>query len=258
MPIGAAIGVAGVAGAGAQMYGASKAADAQSAAAANANQTLRDQYQQNSALLNPWISGGQNAFDTVNYLTGVNGQAPAGYNGGLGGQGTLTKGFAPTLEQLQQTPGYQFTLDQGLKSTQNSYASKGLASSGAAMKGAADYASGLASNTYQQQFQNYWQQNQNIYNMLTGQSAQGQQAASSLAGQGTQLAGAQSQNTIGAGNAQAASDIAMGNAFASGANSLASGYMSYNLLGQLLANKGANGTSAVPAGYNPNVTGKLY
>lgn len=53
---------------------------------------------------------------------------------------------------LEATPGYQFALSQGLKATQNSAAARGLGVSGAAMKGAAAYATGLADNTYQQQF----------------------------------------------------------------------------------------------------------
>jgi hypothetical protein len=59
-----------------------------------------------------------------------------------------------TEAQLQQTPGYQWNLTQGLKATQSNAAAKGLGVSGAAMKGAATYATGLADSTYQQQFQN--------------------------------------------------------------------------------------------------------
>lgn len=49
---------------------------------------------------------------------------------------------------LAQTPGYQFALTQGLKATQAGFAAKGLGSSGAALRGAADYTTGLASQTY--------------------------------------------------------------------------------------------------------------
>ena len=69
--------------------------------------------------------------------------------------------FAPTMENLEKTPGYKFILDQGLKAVQNSYAAQGLGTSGAAMKGAADYAEGLASTTYQNQFKN-WYDEQNL------------------------------------------------------------------------------------------------
>lgn len=56
---------------------------------------------------------------------------------------------------LEATPGYKFTLDQGLKSTQNSFAAKGLGNSGAALKGAAQFTTGLADQTYQSQLNNY-------------------------------------------------------------------------------------------------------
>lgn len=131
--------------------------------------------------------------------------------------------FNPTIESLEKTPGYQFIKDQGLKATQNSYAAKGLGSSGAAAKGAAQFATDLAGTTYQtqfdnylrqyqQQFSNYQNQNQQIYNMLSGQVATGQAAATgnadrALATQGslsnlvTSGAAAQAGGTVGAANA---------------------------------------------------------
>lgn len=242
MPTGALIGGIGSAVGGiAQAFGASNAADAQAQASRDANARLEQQYQSNSANLAPWMQGGANASGLVNYLTGASGTAPAGYNGNVGGQGALTNPFAPTMAQLEQTPGYQFTLGQGLKSTQNSYAAKGLGSSGAAMKGATDYATGLAGTTYQQQFQNYWNQNKSIYDMLTGQSAVGANAAAALASGGNTLASGISANTIGAGNAQAAASNAIGGAVGNTANSIAQ----YGLLSNYFNR--SNGTTAVQA-----------
>ena len=263
MPIGAAIGGAGVLSAGASIYGSTQAANAQTNAANQANQTIQQQYQQNSQNLAPWMQNGAGSSNLLSYLTGASSNAPQGYNGAAGSGGSLTApinstfSFNPTMAQLEQTPGYQFTLDQGLKSTQNSYAAKGLASSGAAMKGAADYASGLASNTYQQQFQNaqstfqnnfqnYWGQNQSIYNMLTGQSGQGLSAASALTGAGTTAAGQQSQNTVGAGNAQAAMYNGIGSAIGNAANSLGT----YGLLSNYMSN-GTGGINTTGVFGNP-------
>ncbi len=85
----------------------------------------------------------------------------------------------PTMEGLAATPGYQFTLDQGLRATQSSAAARGLGMSGAAMRGAADYASGKASETYNTQLQNALNintQGLNIYGkQLAGYQAQGAQ-----------------------------------------------------------------------------------
>ena len=72
-----------------------------------------------------------------------------------------------TQDQLEKTPGYQFTLNQGLKSVQSSAAARGLGVSGAALKGAATYATGLASSNYQQQFNNQQQLFQNQQQRFT-------------------------------------------------------------------------------------------
>lgn len=241
MPIGAAIGGAGVLSAGASIYGANKAANAQTGAANLANSTIQQQYQQNSTNLAPWMQNGANSSGLVNFLTGASSNAPAGYNGSVGGQGALTNLFQPTQAQLAGTPGYQFTLGQGLKSVQNSYAAKGLGNSGAALKGAADYATGDASTTYNQQFQNYLAQNQSIYGMLTGQSQQGLSAAGALTGAGTTAAGQQSGNIIGAGQAQGAAANAAGAAIGNATGGLSQ----YALLSQFLSN---NNPSQVPWG----------
>lgn len=239
MPISAAIaGVGSLVGAGASIYGSTQAAKAQENAANAANARLQQQYQQNSQTLAPWISGGTNANALTQFLTGVSNTAPTGYSGVAGGAGSLVTPFQPTMAQLEQTPGYQFILGQGLKSTQNSYASKGLASSGAAMKGAADYATGLASNTYQQQFNNYWAQNKSIYNMLTGQANSGLQAAGYLTNSGNTLASQQGGNLVGIGNARAAMYNGIGNTVSNTANTLGQ----YALLSNYL---GSNGTAPI-------------
>lgn len=169
--------ITGIAGA----VGSSAAAGAQQSAANTAAQTQRDIYAQNQQLLNPYVQQGLGAYGTLNQLLGVGGNSD-------------------TMQQsLQNLPGYQFTLNQGLKSVQNSAAARGLGDSGAALKGAANYATGLANSTYG----NYVGQLQNSANT-------GMQAGSSIAGVG-QATGA------GIGNAQ----IAGGNAAAAGYNGIA-------------------------------------
>lgn len=84
------------------------------------------------------------------------GAALSGLNAllGLSGPGGAPDSAAISAA-LAATPGYQFTLSQGLKAVQNSNAAKGLGSSGAALRGAADYASGLAGATYEQRLTDY-------------------------------------------------------------------------------------------------------
>lgn len=237
MPLGAGLGIAGIAGAGATIFGAQAGANAQQQAASQANQLQQQMFNTTQGNLNPFIQQGQSTNNILSYLLGTGGTGPGGAAGGQNGAGSLTSTFQPTMQQLAATPGYQFSLNQGEKSTQNSYAAQGLGSSGAALKGAAGYAQGLAANTYQQQFQNYLGQNNQIYNMLSGQAGMGESAAAGLGSIAQGTANSMNSNIIGAGNAQAGADVATGNAVAGGINSGVSSYMSYNLLQQMLANK---------------------
>jgi len=55
---------------------------------------------------------------------------------------------------VTSTPGYQFQLQQGLQATQATNAARGLGSSGMNDAAQTQYAEGLASSTYQQDFNN--------------------------------------------------------------------------------------------------------
>lgn len=184
----------GVVGAGA----AKDAASLQAGAARNAATAQLAMFNTQSANLKPWLTGGQGGLNQLNALTGT----------GPGGNpltAPLTSPFKPTMEQLASTPGYQFSLDQGLKATQNGFAAQGLGQSGAAAKGAAQFAEGLAGTTYQQQFSNDLAQKQQIYNMLGGISASGQNAGTMTANMGMAA-----QTQAGAFNTSAAAANAAG------------------------------------------------
>lgn len=176
----AAIGAVGaVAAAGIGAAASSSAAGAQSKAAGNAAAQNLAQFQLGYNTLNPYVQLGNNAY---NQLTNDNGGgdlfnyanyrspylAQAGQN--VPGQINLPSAPQPmTQAQVEQTPGYQFNLSQGLKATQSAAAAKGLGVSGAALKGAATYATGLADSTYQEQFANA----QQIYSDLFQNAQQG-------------------------------------------------------------------------------------
>lgn len=87
------------------------------------------------------------SLEGVNRLLGLDSKT-----GQMGAGGPDTAGIQNFLEQ---TPGYQFTKSQGLQATQNGFAAKGLGSSGAAMKGAAQFATGLADQTYETRLNDY-------------------------------------------------------------------------------------------------------
>jgi hypothetical protein len=139
--------------------------------AAQIQQQMFQQVNQNSQ---PYLNYGSASAGALTNLLGLGqGQDPT--------NAYLTARFQPTMQQLQNTPGYQFQLQQGLNATQNSYAAQGLGSSGNALMGAANYAEGLASTSYQQQLQNYMAQNLQQYNMLNGGVGAGLQANNTVA-----------------------------------------------------------------------------
>jgi hypothetical protein len=76
-----------------------------------------------------------------------------------------------TQTELEATPGYQFTLAQGLKATAGSAAARGLGVSGAALKGAAGYATGLANSTYKDQFNLAQQRFSDVLGLNTAQQS---------------------------------------------------------------------------------------
>lgn len=146
---------------------------------------------------------------------------PPGAPGGPGPGPGNPMGATPFDPQsfLEKTPGYQFIKNQGLQATQNSYASHGLSESGAALKGAANYAEGLASTTYEQRLQDYFQ-------LLGG----GQNAAMGLGGFGTQ-AGLNMGNTAMSGAAAtAAGTVGSANAISGGITGVANAGALYKTL----------------------------
>jgi hypothetical protein len=145
--------------------------------------------------------------------------------------GDLTRRFEPTMAELEATPGYQFTLQEALKQGQNSFASRGLAGSGAAIKGAQDRAAGLASQTYNQQLANYMGQNMQEYNMLMGPAGLGQAAAAGQAAVGQQFAAQIGQHQQNIGTAWGAGAVGAGNALNSGFQNAMGWGMMHNMFG---------------------------
>lgn len=195
----------------------------------------------------------------------------------------------PSIAGLEKTPGYQFTRDQGLKALENQFAAKGLGISGNAMRGAADYATGLAQQTYGQEFNRYnsqyqnqlaqmgryLNQNQDIFNMLQGANSQGfnqllarAQLGSNAAAQtgsiGTAASGQVQSGMIGVGNAQGAGiagqGAALGGGIASAGNTM-SQYMQANQQRDDLYNRlFGSGTATPPMpqqfmNYSPGFSG---
>lgn len=225
MCVAAAIAGGAVVGGVGQVVAGNKAANAQRDAANSAAGVQYAALQQMQENQSPYMQFGQNQLNAYQALLDS-------------GQLTPQFSFNPTMSQLEQTPGYQFALQQGLKGAQNNAAARGLGYSGAQIKGAENFATGLASQTYQQQYQNAlqnfntnYQVGQNFANRLVAGAQLGQNAAAGVGSAGIQTAGGVSNALMGAGNAQAAGYVNAGNALGGALGNATQGYFLNQALG---------------------------
>lgn len=205
MPVGAAIGGAAVVGAGANLMAANKQAESTDKASA---QQMK-MYETTRADLAPYRDAGTTGMNML-----------------MGKLPELTTPITFDQAALAKTPGYQFARSQGLKATQSGAAARGLGKSGAAAKGAATFATGLADQTFGDQFNREMAQREATFNRLMGVTTVGQNAAAQTGAYGTQTAQQVGQNTIVGGTAQAAGIAGAGNALTNAANNFA-GYKMY-------------------------------
>jgi len=196
--VAAAIGGSALIGAGSSIFGSNKASKAQQQAAANAIAAQERMYDTTRADLAPYRDMGKRAGteleERLPYLTS-------------------DIDVTQLLEDPNSTPAkaYNFTRTQGLKATQNAAAARGLGVSGAALKGASAFATGLAKGTYQDLFNMENTNRTNAYSRLKGLIDTGKEAAAGTGTAGTAASKIAADAQIGAGNAQAAAYNAMGN-----------------------------------------------
>ena len=251
-------GIGSLFGGGKSAQAATKAAEIQAQAAKYAADLQMQMFQQVQTNLNPFLKVGQQAVGALsdNLLGGrpLPGMPQLGIVPTTWG---MTKEFTPTMTSLEQTPGYQFTLDQGLKALTNTYGSSGLSGnviggkfmpSGPLAAGLTSYSTGLASQTFNQQYQNWLAgqqlqlgEQQQTFNMLGGVAGSGQNAGANLGALGLQTAtGAGNFLTSGAA-AQAGGIVGAANAFNQGISGATSG-LSNALMFAALNNQGMFGT----------------
>lgn len=225
--IGGTIAAAGaVGGAAISSSGANSAAEtAANASNTASNNTLAAQQQMRTDL-QPYSSLGTGSINAL--------LQSMGYTGAYDSKGNLTgltqnansplnTPFSFNASNLDQTPGYQFTQQQGMKAVTNSNVSRGLGLSGAQLKGISDYTTGNANTTYNNQFANalstyntnYNTASQNV-NRLSGLVQAGQNSAAQVGTSGLAAASASGNQLTAGANAGAAAQVAGANA-ASGA-----------------------------------------
>lgn len=208
--IAAAVIGSSVIGAGAQIFGANKAADAQSKNADRVAQMQQAQYQQTREDLSPYRAIGEDAGGRLtNRLS------------------ELTTPISVNPQDFLDSDYYKFLQQQGLKTTQNSAAARGLGKSGAALKGAIAFQKGLDSQEWQNNFNMQNINQTNAFTRLKSLVDVGQNSAAQTGVLGEKAAYNAGTALTGGANAQAAAANATGNSIAGLANNLG-GYAMYN------------------------------
>jgi hypothetical protein len=264
--VAAAIGVsaaAGLAGSAMSASASKSAANTQADAANNAAQLQEQQWEQTQANLKPYMDLGSSSISpllsAMGYNVTQNSDGTYSYNGTDSSNALQQTFTAPTEAQAQATPGYQFTLNQGLKAVQNSAAARGLGSSGAALKGASSYATGLADSTYNdvynralQTYQTNYNSAANNVNRLSSLVSSGQNAAATNGSLGASTMSSVGNTLTSAANATAAGTVGSANALSSGLSSVGSNALTYGLLTNNAANAASSSSVGVP-GWSPSV-----
>lgn len=193
------------------------AADTQAGAADRATQLSKEQYDSTVERNKPFVSGGTTAFNALLERLGLSGNTAAP------GYGSFGK--APTAEQVQAEPGYQFGLDQGQQAINRNLNARGMTNSGAQIKAAARFGTDYAGTQYNNAFNRNQSAQQQAYNQLGNVANIGQNAANNTGQAGANYATQAGANMIGAGNANAAAGLAQGNIWT---NALNQGVSAYN------------------------------
>lgn len=233
-----------------------------------ADATQLAMFNQTEANEAPYLAAGTNALTSLQ--SGV---------GTPGAPGVLSAPYSvPYAPNYQQSPGYQFQVQQGENAVLNSASATGGVNGGNTLKALTSFGQGLANTDYNQYLNNYNSQYWNQYNAYTNQQNQqfgqlqtlagaGQNAAANLGGYGTSVANsiantgvntAQSiaGNITGAANAGAAATVAGANATSSGLNNLGSNFLLYNALNNGTLFGGGSGGVNYGADYG-NVAGSF-
>lgn len=229
------------------------------AGAANANQTLAGSAQQQVGMYSPYTQAGTSALGGVGQYQAAGQAALPSLAQMAGPSGQLAQQFSFNPSNLQNDPGYAFTLQQGQQAIQKAAAAQGgLFSSGTA-KSLAGYTEGTANQYYQQAYNNA----ANTFNInrqgalsqagiLQGLSGQGLTAGQSLTGQG--LSATQgSAGAVGATSSQMA-----GNTYNQGVVNSATGMQGAQIVGNALTNQGnaqAAGTMGSANAWNSAIGG---
>lgn len=197
-------------------FGSKSAAGQQAAGQNQAAATQEHMFDTITGQEQPFLNAGYGATSTLNNLLGTTGK-----RGGIDPStglpiGYLTQTFNPTQKQLDQYPGYQFALKTGGQAIRNADTPGVGALSGAALKDLMNFNVGTANQYYGQYFNQFQEQQNNIFDRLSNIASMGQNAAGNLGSVGSQLGTGIAQAQAGAGASRAGGTVGATNALGGG------------------------------------------
>lgn len=159
--------------------------------------------------------------------------------------GGVTAGGSPDMSAFFTSPGYQFRRDEGMRGINNSFAARGGALSGNALRALTDFNSNIASS----EFGNY-------FNQLASVAGIGQTATNQTAAYGADHAANAGRNALYAGDSRASGIQGQANAWGDTINGLAGLYGYWNANRGSRVTPGYGGTGAGGGSYP--MTGPRY
>ncbi len=198
-------------------------ANTQAEAADRASQVQLQMYNQTRGDLAPWLQQGQMSLSQLGGLT-----SPGG---------ALTKPF--TLNDFQESPAYQFNLQQGQKAIENAASKNKTLYAPATLQDVGRFSQGLASNEFQNAMSNYYGFQDRLFNRLYSMSGSGQNAAAQTGAFGTNAAGQMGDAITGGAAARAAGQVGVANSINGGIGQGINAYM----MNQILSRNQAPSTS---------------
>lgn len=213
-----------------------KAGDQQSEAQRQAAATQQSMFNTINAQNQPFIQAGYGANTRLQQLLGLGGDSSGG------DFGSLTRSFSPQDFLDNKDPGYDFQLRTGGQAIRNADTPGVGSLSGAALKDLMSFNQNMAATGYQNAFNRFTTNQNNIFQRLHDIAGLGQASANNTSAAGTALGTGVAQAQAAAGASQAAGTLGVGQSLASGASTL--GGLAY-------LNSGRGGSSGTP-GYQVN------
>ena len=215
---------------------AKNAAGIQAGAADRATQMQWDQYQQQREDSQPWMDAGGDGIRKLRDMV-------------IGGE------FSQPLSvgDVQNEPGYQFGMDQGMTGTSRALGKLYGYDSGATLKGLARFATDYGSTKYNDAFNRINTDRGFRYNSLAGLAGAGQQTVGQVGSAGSNAATNASNLTTSGGAARAAGVVGGANAWGNALTGAGNSLLQYQMFNKLFPNDGTAGNiakgNALMAGY---------